>query len=147
MAKDERPPEPRNRSESSFADTKPPNSEAESAPPKSARGTLIMTFDIGPRTSGNLANAIAPADETDHRPANLSPTILFTGFKAADRARLEKLAEKKRIYIRKSVCHFLTFLVTGNNAGLTKIADAKLEGATILSEADFLRLIDTGELP
>jgi NAD-dependent DNA ligase len=78
---------------------------------------------------------------------NLPPTILFTGFKSADRARLEVLAIEKQMIVRKTVSGGLTFVVGGYNAGPAKMEMAKQEGATILTEEQFLVLISTGEVP
>lgn len=114
------------------------------------RGTVTMSFGLDVNESGELYLSVNSRDRARPQqtiPSDFPPTILFTGFKAADRARLEKLAADHKLAMRKSVSHFLTYLVAGNNAGPAKIADAKKEGATILSEAQFLNFIETGELP
>jgi NAD-dependent DNA ligase len=114
------------------------------------RGTVTMSFGLEVGTSGNVSlslNANEQGRQQHIMPQNFPPTILFTGFKAADRARLEKLATDHQFAIRKSVSHGLAILVAGSNAGPAKLADAKQEGATVLSEAEFMKLMDTGELP
>ncbi len=114
------------------------------------RGSVTMTFGLEITPSGKLCFSINSegSECQPHETADNSPsTVLFTGFKSADRTRLEQVAKAHGIFIRKGVCHGLSFLVTGYNAGPAKVADAKREGATVLDEAQFLRLVDTGELP
>lgn len=95
-------------------------------------GGIVLTF-------GHL--------EAPQKRRTMPPTILFTGFKSADRARLEELATKSKLLVRKTVTSELTLLVAGYNAGPAKLTNAKNEGATILTESQFMKLLDTGELP
>jgi NAD-dependent DNA ligase len=109
-----------------------------------------MNFGLDVNEAGELSLSINSNNQA--RPAStaqndFSPSVLFTGFKAADRTRLEKLALDHNYVVRKSVSHSLTFVVGGDNAGPAKIANAKHEGAKALTEAEFIRLLDTGELP
>jgi hypothetical protein len=112
--------------------------------------TLTIDFAIELSESGELSVSVGPmpaatppALDSNHFP----PSVLFTGFKASGRTRLEKLAEDHKYIVRKSVSHGLTYVVGGYNAGPAKIADAKREGAMVMNEAEFVRLLDTGELP
>ena len=73
--------------------------------------------------------------------------ICFTGFSKADREYLETLAEIHDFKVRKTVTIHLNYLVTGSNAGPTKIADANRVGALILDEEEFHEMLDTGEVP
>lgn len=73
--------------------------------------------------------------------------ICFTGFSKVDREYLETLAEIHDFKVRKTVTIHLNYLVTGSNAGPTKIADANRVGALILDEEEFHEMLDTGEVP
>lgn len=64
--------------------------------------------------------------------------ICFTGFKQSRRIELERLAEKCNFKVVKSVTVGLDYLVTGPNAGPTKIEHARSIPATILGENEFL---------
>ncbi|MGY6771860.1 BRCT domain-containing protein [Gallibacterium sp. ZY190522] len=73
--------------------------------------------------------------------------VCFTGFKKATKEQLETLARIKGFLVRKSVTNNLNFLVTGDNAGFSKVAKAESMGITILTEEEFRNLLETGELP
>ncbi|WP_412475752.1 BRCT domain-containing protein [Halobacteriovorax sp. YZS-1-2] len=73
--------------------------------------------------------------------------ILFTGFSAAKRADLEKVATNNSFRVRKSVTKNLAILCCGPNAGPKKLEESKAKGVEILTEDDFNKLIQTGELP
>lgn len=73
--------------------------------------------------------------------------ILFTGFLAADRSRLEEFAEASGMKVVKTVTAKLLYLCAGANAGPKKVEAARERGLYILSEADLQKLIETGELP
>ncbi|MGI4993368.1 BRCT domain-containing protein [Halobacteriovorax sp. GFR7] len=73
--------------------------------------------------------------------------ILFTGFSAAKRADLEKVATNNSFKVRKSVTKNLAILCCGPNAGPKKLEESKEKGVEILTEDDFNKLIQTGELP
>ena len=73
--------------------------------------------------------------------------ICFTGFGKNERYELEVLAELSGFAVRKSVTKNLSFLVIGDNAGKSKIADAKTKGVKILTVYDFRNMIETGEIP
>jgi len=114
--------------------------------------SVSLLFRMDYDEAGNPFLYIGPGDSDQSKSPplpqrELSLTILFTGFKAADKKRLEGLANTSKFTIRKSVSHELTFIVAGDNAGPTKLADARHEGATVLTEAQFIQLIETGELP
>lgn len=68
--------------------------------------------------------------------------ICFTGFKQADKARLERLAMENDYIVRKSVTQNLTYLVCGKTAGPAKRSQAERQGVIILDEEEFLALID-----
>ena len=87
-----------------------------------------------------------PQSRQEYHRKHLPPTILFTGFKSGDKARLEALATTNKLVVCKTVTGGLTFVVGGYNAGPAKLDSAKEEGATILTEQQFLALVSTGEV-
>ena len=72
--------------------------------------------------------------------------ICFTGFKQSDKEKLIALAEKNNFFIRPTVTKNLHFLCCGYNAGPSKIEKSRHQGVMILSEAQFMILVDTGEI-
>lgn len=70
--------------------------------------------------------------------------ICFTGFSKADKEHLEILAKVHDFKVRKTVTHNLNFLVTGYNAGPSKIDAAMNVGAILLNESQFRKMIETG---
>ncbi|MDH2998091.1 hypothetical protein A1D22_09405 [Pasteurellaceae bacterium LFhippo2] len=72
---------------------------------------------------------------------DFSEEICFTGFKKADRERLERLAILNDYVVRKSVTINLDYLVCGSNAGPTKLAQAESQGVSIIDEEEFLEMI------
>ena len=92
-----------------------------------------------------------PSHET-HRPSWKRNTtgaleICFTGFKAADKESLQKLAEDNGFLVRQAVTAQVSILVGGYNAGPAKTERARHQGAMILSEHQFKMLLETGEIP
>lgn len=73
--------------------------------------------------------------------------ICFTGFKKEDKARLSGLAKEAGMIVRGDITVNLHFLCGGYNAGPKKLEVAQKKGTMILHEAEFLSLIETGELP
>lgn len=80
-------------------------------------------------------------------PADTRPKILFTGFKAADRQRLETWADAQGLRVMKTSSPTLSFLCIGYNAGPSKVEAAREAGAFIVSEEDLVWILETGELP
>lgn len=72
--------------------------------------------------------------------------ICFTGFSKADKEHLEIIAKVHDFKVRKTVTHNLNFLVTGYNAGPSKIDAAISVGAILLNESQFRKMIETGEI-
>jgi hypothetical protein len=75
------------------------------------------------------------------------PQILFTGFAQALRENLEEQAAQAGMKVVKTVTTQLAVLCCGPNAGPTKMHDAQQRGSITLSEAEFRRLCETGEIP
>lgn len=73
--------------------------------------------------------------------------ILFTGFSASDREMLEDDAEAYGMIVRKTVTQNLDFLCAGPRAGSAKLEQARAQGCTVLSEDQFLDLIENGVMP
>ena len=89
----------------------------------------------------NFPPATKRAHANDQR-----PTVCFTGFTDVEKAELAELATRD-FRVAKSVIVGLKYLVTGPNAGPAKLAAAKGYGSQILSEAQFLELLQSGALP
>ncbi|MWQ75662.1 hypothetical protein GHJ37_01065 [Glaesserella parasuis] len=73
--------------------------------------------------------------------------ICFTGFRKDIRERLERKAKENDFIVRKSITQNLDFLVTGSNAGPSKVRQAISQGVTILDEDEFNEMMETGALP
>ena len=100
-------------------------------------GAEHLLFDLAP-----LAPAPAPKALPDER-----PQILFTGFKAADRAALEQHAQANGLRVMKTASKALALLCIGSNAGPTKVEAAHAAGAFIVTEEQLVKLLKTGEVP
>lgn len=83
-----------------------------------------------------------PRTQSDTR-----PQILFTGFKSADRARLESKATDHGFRVMKTAGKSLAVLCIGHNAGPTKVEAARETGAFIVTEEQLDHLLLTGEVP
>lgn len=114
--------------------------------PKTYRKDRIVQFLAGEE---HLLNESAPpAPEPKPRAApDDRPQILFTGFKAAQRAELEHTAVKHGLRVMKTAGKALAFLCIGDNAGPAKVEKAREAGAFILDELQLHALFETGELP
>lgn len=99
-------------------------------------GSEYLRFDKAPPAP--VLVSIAPAD--------VRGEILFTGFLAADRLKLEALAEKQGLCVVKTPTKALTFLCVGKNAGWTKVRAASEKGAFILNETQLMEVFETGEI-
>lgn len=89
-----------------------------------------------------------PFQQPPEKPTLEVPTeVHFTGFPAAQKARLEALASAAGMTVVKSVTLGLTYLCTGPNASAPKIATARARSRYILSEPDLKALLATGVLP
>ncbi|PJG82141.1 BRCT domain-containing protein [Caviibacterium pharyngocola] len=73
--------------------------------------------------------------------------IHFTGFTKKLKGELEALADNANFIVRRTVTKNLNFLVTGDNAGPSKIDKAINAGAILLNEDEFREMLDTGEIP
>lgn len=73
--------------------------------------------------------------------------VCFTGFKVDDKNRLIELSKESGFIVRSSVTKHLNFLCCGYNAGPAKIQKAREQGVIALTEEQFIKLIETGEIP
>jgi len=96
------------------------------------------------RLSYHISTSPPPRPVT-HRQNSID--ICFTGFKSNDKERLKGLAENAGIVVRNSVTKSLNFLCGGYNAGPSKIEKARSQGAVFLNEEQFVKLLETGEIP
>lgn len=119
---------------------------AEDSLPRTYRKDRILEYLDGGEhllyEKAPLAPEPAPKAAPDKR-----PQILFTGFKSAERAALETLAEQNGFRVMKNAGKSLAVLCIGDNAGPAKVEAARVSGAFIVNSSELLHLIDTGEVP
>ena len=72
-----------------------------------------------------------------------SKTIVFTGTMSESRAKLQKQAKAFGANVGKSVSSKTDFLIIGENVGQSKIKDAKTHQVEILTEAEYLKLLNS----
>mgnify|MGYP001028602623 CR=1 FL=1 len=75
------------------------------------------------------------------------PEVTFTGFKSAERAELEALAEEFGMFVRRGIGPSLGALVIGDRAGGSKEYDARELGIPCIKGREaFEKLLHTGEV-
>lgn len=114
--------------------------------------TFRLDRIIGKVTSENTGEVLAPADwvaefsdttllktPESHNPgmALAYGEVLFTGFPAAERNRLECLAMSIGMAVRKSFTQNLDYLVVGSRAGAAKITQAELRSVKVIAQGEF----------
>jgi DNA ligase (NAD+) len=72
-----------------------------------------------------------------------SKKIVFTGAMSESRAELQKQAKAFGANVGKSVSSKTDFLIIGENVGQSKIKDAKTHQVEILTEAEYLKLLNS----
>ncbi|WP_416694797.1 BRCT domain-containing protein [Candidatus Pseudothioglobus sp. Uisw_050_01] len=72
-----------------------------------------------------------------------SKKIVFTGTMSESRAELQKQAKAFGVNVGKSVSSKTDFLIIGKNVGQSKIKDAKTHQVEILTEAEYLKLLNS----
>ncbi|WP_416677563.1 BRCT domain-containing protein [Candidatus Pseudothioglobus sp. Uisw_016] len=77
-----------------------------------------------------------------HSPFN-SKKIVFTGTMSESRAELQKQAKTFGVNVGRSVSSKTDFLIIGENVGQSKIKDAKTHQVEILTEAEYLKLLNS----
>lgn len=73
--------------------------------------------------------------------------VCFTGFGTSKKQELINSANANNFKVVSSVTKKLDFLCGGENAGPKKIEKAEAQGVQFLNEDQFIRLIETGEVP
>jgi len=73
--------------------------------------------------------------------------VCFTGFGTSNKQELIELANSNNFKVVSSVTKKLDFLCGGENAGPKKIQKAESQGVQYLDGSQFIRLIETGEIP
>jgi len=77
-----------------------------------------------------------------------STSICFSGFTQSDAEDHRKEAENFGFAVTKSVAKSTTYLCCGPlGAGPSKVKKAESQGAKLISEKEFLQILETGELP
>ncbi len=72
--------------------------------------------------------------------------VCFTGFGMSKKEELKNLAHDNRFKVMGSVTKKLDYLVGGENSGPKKIAKAESQGIQFLTEEQFIKLVETGEV-
>ena len=86
----------------------------------------------------SLKSSSRPDDRTE---------VCFTGFSAGERDDLMNLASSAGMHVVKSVTTNLRILCAGATAGPKKLEKARANSVAVLSELQFRRLLETGEMP
>ncbi|MGR5158539.1 BRCT domain-containing protein [Vibrio owensii] len=90
----------------------------------------------------NLSNTPKASDENESASPIAGAIIVFTGsMLQGKRSDMEKQAKSLGAKVGKSVTSKTTYLVAGEKVGETKINGAKEKGVSVLSEAEYLQLI------
>lgn len=92
-------------------------------------------------------HAFSERPHTKSKTTNTGLEICFTGFKQADKARLTAIAKEHHLAVKGDISANLYFLCIGENKGWRKIQKATERNSLIVSEAQFLEFINTGEIP
>lgn len=73
--------------------------------------------------------------------------VCFTGFSPSKKELLIRLAENHNIKVVMSVTKNLSILCVGDNAGPKKLEKAVEQGIQLLTESEFISMVETGEVP
>jgi hypothetical protein len=97
----------------------------------------------------NSPFAISPPPKQIKAQRSSLTEVLFTGFSSVDKALLIEKAKNANppMYVPSRVTLNLAYLVCGATAGKVKVMKAINQGVVILSDTDFLQLLETGEIP
>lgn len=107
---------------------------------------ILDRNEIETKLKYHIANSPPPTNTIKRNPEN-KLEVCFTGFKKADKERLNSLAKSWDLYVRPSVTSKLAILCCGYNAGPTKMEKARHQGVMVLSECQFDLFLKTGEVP
>ena len=84
-----------------------------------------------------LLYEIEGRDNAKRRPKSTLPEICFTGFTDPEKEALWALARERGYTPKNTVTAKLKLLVTGPNAGPSKLEQAQARGCPIITEAEF----------
>ncbi len=73
--------------------------------------------------------------------------ICFTGFTSSVKKELQDKAREAHLDVVTRVTKNLRYLCAGENAGPSKMKEAAEKDVIIMSQQQFLNMIETGELP
>ncbi|BCS47366.1 hypothetical protein JUNP479_0020 [Aeromonas jandaei] len=73
--------------------------------------------------------------------------VCFTGFSKKEKDELVQLAESMQCLVRKSVTTGLDVLCYGDNAGPSKMRDARNKSVLVINKVEFISMLNTGEIP
>lgn len=104
--------------------------------------TKEQIADLTDTEAWNLIYSIRNTKAKDNR-----LQVCFTGFGLSKKVELTNLAQDKKFNVVASVTKKLDFLCGGETAGPRKLEKAIEQGVQILSENEFINLIETGEVP
>lgn len=91
----------------------------------------------------NLKPTVKLANKTGSDSPIQGKQVVFTGsMEFGSRGDMEKVAKAMGAKVGKSVTSKTTYLVTGAKVGERKIKDAEAKGVEVLTESDYIRLID-----
>lgn len=111
---------------------------------------LAVFTDLTDLEFADISTFDAVATNLPPSPSLTSSTQLqihFTGFKKADKDRLEELAKSHQMTVTKGVTAKLSILCCGYNSSPQKKTEAFKKGALVLTEDQFIELVNTGEIP
>ena len=80
------------------------------------------------------------------RTGRASFDVCFTGFSKDKKQELIDLAEANNMIVRTKVTAYLNALCCGNRAGPSKMKKASEQGAFVLTEQQFIDVIETGNI-
>lgn len=120
-------------------------------PSEKATMILLSKTDMTREEIGSLSDAAAWKIIYSTRAKKAQSNCLqvcFTGFGSSKKEELMQLASSSgKFKTVGSVTKNLDFLVGGDNAGPKKIEKAEEQGVQFLTEEQFIRLVQTGEVP
>ena len=108
--------------------------------------TDLNDLQIDALTEAQGWAAIYKRANENRRPKDDRHQVCFTGFGATDKESLGALAESGHLNVVASVTKDLNFLVAGENAGPAKLEKARQQGTRVMSKADFVAMLEFGEI-
>lgn len=97
--------------------------------------------------SPEYLESLLPKYREKRQPKQHKLEICFTGFKESDKSNLKQIAKNAGMIVRTSVTGYLDILCCGFRAGPKKIEKSKKMQVIIMTEEQFMNMIETGEMP